>query len=87
MSTAGQNSEMQIDASYKEEREWIFEECASGVKSKRNRRERAVGFMRGGDTRVVWKSDGLSRSLEQLKDIMNLLNEKGMNSKRLQESN
>ena len=66
MSTAGQNSEMQIDASYKEERKRIFEECASGVKSKRNRRERAVGFMHGGDTLVVWKSDRQTRSLRQL---------------------
>ena len=66
MSTVEQDSEMQIDASYKEEREWIFEECASGVKSKRDGRERAVGFMHGGDTLVVWKSDRQTRSLRQL---------------------
>ena len=42
--------------------------------------------MREGDTLVVWKSDGLSRALEQLKNIINLLNEKWMNFKGLQES-
>ena len=42
--------------------------------------------MHGSYTLVVWKSDGLSRALKQLKNIMNLLNEKGMNSKGLQES-
>ena len=86
MSTVEQDSEMQIDASYKEEREWIFEECASGVKSKRNRRERALEFMRGGDTRVVWNSDRLIRALRQVEDIIKLLKEKGMNIKSLQES-
>ena len=40
--------------------------------------------MRECDTLVVWKSDGLSKALKQLKNIINLLNEKGMNFKRLQ---
>ena len=35
---------------------------------------------------VVWKSDRVSRPLKQLKNIMNLLKEKGMNSKDLQKS-
>ena len=43
--------------------------------------------MRVGDTLVVWKSDRLIRALQQLNDIMNLLNEKGMNIKSLRESN
>ena len=42
--------------------------------------------MREGDTLVVWKSDRLSRALKQLKNIINLLNEKWMISKGLQES-
>ena len=42
--------------------------------------------MRVGDTLVVLKSDGLSRSLRQVEDIIKLLKEKGMNIKSLQES-
>ena len=86
MSTAGHDSRMKIDALTKEERKRIFHDRASGVKSNRDGLERALEFMRGGDTRVVWKSDGQSRALKQLKNIMNLLNEKGMNIKSLQES-
>ena len=86
MSTAGQDSRMQIDALKKKKSKRIFHDRASGVKSNRDGQERALEFMRGGDTRVVWNSDRLSRSLRQLKDIMNLLKEKGMNIKSLQES-
>ena len=84
VSAVKQNSEIQMDASYKEERERIFEERASGVKSNRDRLKGAVRSKRGGDTLVVWKSDRVSKALEQLKNIINLLNEKWMISKGLQ---
>ena len=86
VSTVDQNLDMQLDALKKENCKKIFKDHASGVKSNRDGLERALDFMRGGDTLVVWKLDRLGRSLKHLIDIINLLNEKGMYFKSLQES-
>ena len=86
VSTVDQNLDMQMDALKKENCKKIFQDHASGVKSNRDGLERALDFMRGGDTLVVWKLDRLGRSLKHLIDIINLLNEKGMYFKSLQEN-
>ena len=86
VSTIDQNLDMQIDALKKEDCNKIFQDHASGVKTNRDGLERALKFMQRGDTLVVWKLDRLGRSLKQLIEIINLLNEKGMYFKSLQES-
>ena len=86
VSTLDQSLDMQMDALKKENCKKIFQDHASGVKSNRDGLERALDFMRGGDTLVVWKLDRLGRSLKHLIDIISLLNEKGMYFKSLQES-
>ncbi len=86
VSTVDQNLDMQMDALKKENCREIFQDHASGIKSDRDGLVRALEFMREGDTLVVWKLDRLGRSLKHLIDIINLLNEKGMYFKSLQES-
>ena len=86
VSTTDQNIDMQMDALRRENCREIFQDHASGIKSDRDGLARALEFMREGDTLVVWKLDRLGRSLKHLIDIINLLNEKGMYFKSLQES-
>ena len=69
VSTLDQSLDMQMDALKKENCKKIFQDHASGVKSNRDGLERALDFMRGGDTLVVWKLDRLGRSLKHLIDM------------------
>jgi DNA invertase Pin-like site-specific DNA recombinase len=43
-----------------------YTDVASGVKSQRPGLEKAITFIREGDTLVVWKLDCVSRSLQHL---------------------
>lgn len=56
----------------------IFQEHASAVK-KRDGLDKALGFVRDGDTLIITKLDRLARSMPDLFRIVDLLKEKGVN--------
>ena len=66
VSTLDQNPEPQLDALRTAGCDRIFEDRASGARSDRPGLAEALGWMRKGDTLVVWRLDRLGRSLPQL---------------------
>ena len=70
VSTQDQDSATQIDALKSARCELIFQEKASGGRWRRPELHRLLGQLRKGDVLVVWKLDRLSRSL---KDVLNLM--------------
>ena len=86
VSTSDQNLDLQIDALKVANCEQVFTDVASGVKSERTGLEQAIKICRNGDTLVVWKLDRLGRSLPHLVETVNLLIEKGVGFKSLQEN-
>ena len=66
VSTQDQNPELQQDALLQAGCERIFTEKASGAQRDRPELKAALEYMRAGDTLVVWKLDRLARSLKQL---------------------
>ena len=77
VSTADQNLESQIDALKKAGCEEFYKEKKSGV-SEREELEKALGYLREGDTLVVTKLDRLGRSLKQLIILTEGLKERGI---------
>jgi len=63
-----------------------FSDTASGAKTDRPGLEEALTYLRNGDTLVVWKLDRLGRSLKHLIEVVNLLKERGIYFKSIQES-
>jgi DNA invertase Pin-like site-specific DNA recombinase len=86
VSTLDQNLDLQFDALKEAGCEKIFTEKASGAKSDRPELNKALEFIRSGDTLVVWKLDRLGRSIRQLIDTVNILNERGIGLRSLKES-
>lgn len=82
VSTSDQDLGLQLDALTKAGCEKIFDDIASGAKDERKGLNAALEFMRAGDTFVVWKLDRLSRSLQQLLELVSRLEkaEIGLNS-------
>lgn len=78
VSTSDQNLSLQKDELIKFGCEKIFEDVASGAKSERVGLEAAIGFAREGDTLVIWKLDRLGRSLRDLIEIVNRLEQSGV---------
>src|SRR5690606_14463326 len=66
VSTQDQNPELQHDALTQAGCEKIFTEKVSGAKRERPELQAALQYMRPGDMLVVWKLDRLARSLKQL---------------------
>lgn len=60
-----QNPDLPLDALPAAGCERVFTEKASGAQRERPQLRAAIGYMRQGDTRVVWKLDRLARSLKQ----------------------
>jgi DNA invertase Pin-like site-specific DNA recombinase len=58
-----------------------------GIRSARDRPElkAALGYMRRGDTLVVWKLDWLARSMKQLIETIESFQERGIGLKSLQD--
>ncbi len=80
VSTDDQNLSLQKDALLKygvDERN-IFWDKTSGSKDKRVGLDKALEFLKDGDTLVVWKLDRLGRTLKQLIEIINQLSEKNI---------
>ena len=66
VSTQEQDLALQLDALTAAGCARVYEEKASGAQRERPELKAALGYMRPGDTLVVWKLDRLARSLKQL---------------------
>ena len=86
VSTQDQKLELQRDALAGAGCEKIFEDKASGVKAARPGLTEAVAFMRSGDTLVIWKLSRLGRSLKQLIEAVQMLQDKGIELRSLHEA-
>ena len=86
VSTEDQNLDMQIDALKEAKCDHIYEEKMSGKINDRPALDKALNFMRKGDTLVVWKLDRLGRSLRHLIEVINDLMDDGMYFMSLQEN-
>lgn len=73
VSTSEQNLDLQKDALKAFGCEKFFQDIASGSKSERPGLLEALEYMREGDSLVVWKLDRLGRSLRDLINIVNKL--------------
>lgn len=86
VSTSDQNLDLQIDALKTAGCERIFTDQESGAKEDRVGLVQALGFVREGDSLVVWKLDRLGRSLKHLVETVTELEKVGIGFKSLQES-
>jgi len=86
VSTQDQKPQLQLDALKGAGCERIFEEKASGAQRERPALKEAIAFLREGDTLVVWKLDRLARSLRQLIDTIETLEERGIGLRSLTEN-
>ena len=66
VSTRDQNAALQREALAKAGCDRVFEEAASGAQRERPQLMAALDYVRAGDTLIVWKLDRLARSLKQL---------------------
>ncbi len=78
VSTVEQNLDLQKDALSKAHCERIIEDTVSGVRAERPGLSRLKEQLRKGDTLVVWRLDRLGRSLRDLIDWINWLDERGV---------
>lgn len=78
VSTRDQKPELQLDALAQAGCEKVFEETASGAQRDRPQLQAALDYMRAGDTLVVWKLDRLARSMKQLIETVERLDEAGI---------
>jgi DNA invertase Pin-like site-specific DNA recombinase len=85
VSTQEQDLALQLDALNKEGCERIFQEKASGAQRDRPELKAALGYMRKGDTLVVWKIDRLARSLKQLIETIESFQDRGIGLKSMQD--
>ena len=86
VSTQDQNPELQLDALRQEGCEKIFTEKLSGARRDRPELKAALEYMRSDDTLVVWKLDRLARSLKQLIETVEDLEERGIGFSSLTEA-
>ncbi|MBA4142469.1 MAG: recombinase family protein [Nitrosospira sp.] len=85
VNTQEQDLALQLDALTKEGCEKVFQEKASGAQRDRPELKAALGYMRKGDTLVVWKLDRLARSMKQLIETIESFQEQGIGLKSLQD--
>lgn len=78
VSTKDQEAHLQRDALTEVGCERIFEEKASGAQRDRPELKAALEYLRAGDVLVVWKLDRLARSLRQLIETVEDLQERGI---------
>lgn len=86
VSTRDQNPEYQVDALKKIGCEQIFQEKVTGKLRERPELFQCLRLLRQGDTLVIWKLDRLARSLKDLVEIVQDLNERGVGFKSLTEA-
>jgi DNA invertase Pin-like site-specific DNA recombinase len=85
VSTGEQTLALQLDALQQAGCSKIYEETASGAKAERPVLGEVLGYLRPGDTLVVWRLDRLGRSLKHLIDVVAGLAEQGIGFKSLAE--
>jgi len=86
VSTQDQKLELQHDALREARCERIFDDKASGAKAARPGLTEALAFMRPGDTLVLWKLSRLGRSLKQLIETVQTLQDKSIELRSLNEN-
>lgn len=86
VSTQDQNFELQVDALRVAGCEQVFEEKITGKLRERPELIQCLRSLRTGDTLVVWKLDRLARSLKDLVEIINDLDDREIGFKSLTES-
>lgn len=86
VSTQDQNPELQVDALGKAGCEQIFKENYTGKLRERPELSHCLRTLRKGDVLVVWKLDRLARSLKDLVEIVQDLNEREIGFKSLTEA-
>jgi DNA invertase Pin-like site-specific DNA recombinase len=85
VSTGEQTLDLQLDALTKAGCGKVYQETASGAKAERPVIEDVLGYLRKGDTLVVWRLDRLGRSLKHLIEVVAALAERGIGFKSLLE--
>lgn len=85
VSTAEQDTALQLDALRAAGCDPFFEDRASGAKADRPGLAEALGYVRPGDALVVWKLDRLGRSMAHLIDTVRRLEAKGVGFRSLTE--
>nr|AGH89369.1 putative resolvase [uncultured bacterium] len=78
VSTADQSLEMQVEALKAAGCDQVFTDVASGAKAERPGLDKALEYLREGDTLMVWKIDRLGRSLAHLVQTVEELRERGV---------
>ena len=86
ISTGDQTLNLQIDALNKAGCERIYQDIASGAKAERKGLQDALDNLREGDVLVVWRLDRLGRTLKQLIELINNLNDRNIGFKSLTEN-
>ena len=86
VSTNDQNPELQVDALKKAGAEQIFQEKFTGTLRERPELSQCLRMLRQGDVLIVWKLDRLARSLKDLVEIVQDLQDRGVGFKSLTES-
>jgi len=86
VSTHEQNLDLQMDALRSAGCEKIFSDTLSSSKAEREGLQKAINYLRQGDTLVVWRLDRLGRSLKQLIEIVSTFEGKGIGFRSLQEN-
>ena len=86
VSTQDQTLNLQNDALEKAGCSKIFTDTISGAKTERVGLEQALGYVRPGDTLVVWRLDRLGRSLKHLIETITALHERGIGFKSITEN-
>jgi len=86
VSSADQNLELQRDALEAAGCARVFDDTASGARTERPGLDKALEYLRPGDTLVVWRLDRLGRSLGHLISLVAQLDEREIGFKSLQES-
>lgn len=86
VSTQDQDPALQHDALTQIGCNKVYTEKASGAQRDRPQLIAAIEFMRAGDTLVVWKLDRLARSVKQLIETVEDLEQRGIGFRSLTES-
>src|SRR5690625_6301549 len=86
VSTGDQDARLQHDALQAAGCYRIFTDTASGSLQTRPELEKLMDQLRPGDTLVVWRLDRLGRSIRHLIDQLQILSERGVGFRSLQET-
>jgi DNA invertase Pin-like site-specific DNA recombinase len=86
VSTVDQNPALQLDALNTAGCDPVFSDHASGAREKRPDLDRCLGYLRSGDTLVVWRLDRLGRSLRHLVTLVADLGERDIGFRSLTEN-